>query len=350
MKKIIIGVSSFLLGQNAYANSNTYRNFINVSEPKEIIVSNSKEIEITKENIFKATDFFNKIKINNAFETNLIDFELKKITITKDEVGKYFIHYEAENDFKTVLLDFPISYNNNNKINEIYTIHYSAESESVISGKIDFQNKNIKREIFDKIFLSKNTITLNVNADTDITYYILAESESKIAYEKIGNMFDSDGRIKEIYKSKNIELILLPTNYYSEKFAIEISALVSNVSDREKARQLFIEYIKNRDSLMNDIKSKYFKKFKDGYAVDFILDMYTETSKAMEALSRELITESISNMKNKMEKDIITILNEEQDYIEKIVKKDILVNTEISIFKVYEGSRYYYTADTELDQ
>jgi hypothetical protein len=349
MKKIIIGVSSFILGQNAYAGSNTYRNFINVSEPKEIILNNSKEITITKENIFKATDFFNKIKVNNAFETNLIDFELKKITITKDEDGKFFIHYEAENDFKSVILDFPISYSNN-MVNEIYTIHYSAATESVISGKIEFQNKNIKREIFDKVFLSKKTITLNTNADTDIIYYILAESESKVAYEKIGNMFDNNGVIKDYYKDKNIELILLPSNYYSEKFAIEISALVSNITVEGKSKELFIEYIKNRNSLMDDIKSKYFKKFKDGYAVDFILDMYTETSKAMEALSRELITESVSNMKNSQEKDIITLLKEEQEYIENIIKKDILINREISIFKVYDDSRYYYTANDSLDR
>jgi len=344
MKKILLGMSSLILSQNAYS-STVYRNFINVPEPEKMVLNlnNKNIIQLNKENLVKSTDFFNTIRRDGTFE-DIQDFKLIKTYIVKSS-NLYKLYYEAESKYKSVTLEFPIKYENG-KLIDIYPVYYDAKKQKVLSHKVQFKTKNIKREIFDKLFLTKNYIELN-KGTSDITYYILAESENKVSYETISNFFDKRGVIKDKYKKLNINLVLIPTNYYSEKYSMELSGLLSYIKDKKIARKIFVEYLKNRENLMNSIESKYFKKFKDGYAEDFILTMYKETNETLNTLSQEFISEILTHIDTKPEKDIISILKEQQNIVEDIIKTDILEH-DVTIFKSYPDSKYYFTYEGKL--
>jgi len=338
MKKIVLGVTSLLAGSEM-ASANMMQKFIDITEPKIIEKPNStdKLIKITKQNLVKSREFFNELGKLNIFE-DFNEYKLTNSYIVENEQTS--IVYVLENEFKIINIKFPILYNNG-FIEKIYPMYFDSTKKEIISYELTTELKNIKSEIFDKIFPKSERLLLNKTDKTDKIDVIIFESENKASYEHIINMFDTKGKIKEKYADKNIEIIPISTNYYSEKYSIELSGLLKSIADKQKGAHIFINYLLNRKNMIDSIESKYFKKFRDGYADDFILDMYKESNDAMNTILKDTLTLLLEQIQSETNKDILSIMKREQKFTEFVIKQNILETDYIS-FQYYTNSKFYY--------
>jgi len=331
MKKIFLGVSSlFMISENSFSKNlkggenNISQGLLNLNS--NVILKNNKS-QMTNENILKGKKFLDLFK-KNFSQSNLLNYSLTSMTIIQKK-GHDYLEYFLENSFQKLILTFPIQIQKG-EILEIYPSFYEAKSKKMLDYTTEYVNKDILKNRFESIFLNNGFIKLSENTLDKTKYWILIESENKVAYSFIRSLYNKSG-LKPEYANKNINVVIIPSNYFDTNYSLEISALFKHY----ESGQDFIKYLNNKSDFIKKIEDKYFKKFKDGYASDFVIDMYKELNDGTKLLTEKTISDILK--KENQDTDFVSMLKKEETYIETILKNNAFFG-DYEIYKSYQDS------------
>jgi len=318
--KVLMGLSSLLL-----MDANDI--IVNNLEPENINLSNDliRSIKSLGQDKIIMKSFFEEIRYTNIIRS-LSTYSLKESKIIKDMVNNsYGVIYTMENDFKKIDLLFPIIYKNGNGIEKIMPIYFDPSKDKLVTYKVSIEIKPLKEERIKELFPKEKIIVLNNPKDVEKEIIIFLESENVTSMGFLRDLFKGNMvSMKPEYKKTKVSLIVIPFNYYGEKNSLGISALLKEYNDIYGNIDIYIDYISKRKEIMDKIKGKYLKIFKESYAGDFVLAMYKEIHTKMEILSYNFLIKIIKEVELETDKDLETLIKEEQVFVESLMKLDFI--------------------------